>query len=634
MGRAFAFFFILLCLQTCVCDIYMHNPRGSNNRLNENSANRRNANRLFDSQNNNRGGYNVGEKCPSRICTGTALPNGQGNRADLTDEDQVGRLNYHSKSLLSVEWTAQHGCDNPKMQCEFIVQVACDGILNKKTANGVPWKMSDGSQTGNGQNDLNPPVTGRHEPDVNWQKCQKRERNKGLFTADQNMRNRNTARHTRQDNNGNRYGNECNEERDYYPYWHPTPWKDVAILTSNTSRCDYYEEEFLKSVGECECSAPPCDGNEQTCWTHNNPKDCNGEATTSCIWNTKPRGNYFDSFAPMEALWKAPLCQQTEFSRDNHLGNTPAGHAPMFNWTIPEPNIACGDPSGCQCVLRIRYNITTIDLHGMTADMVEDGLPYFGDYWNVNASLNSRNPGGGNEGHKIKMSVNPDTGSTNYFEDNPDVDIGAGAGLRLALNTDQYGRTFQDRSHLFNILPSVPGMGDRMVFNINVRGKRGNIVQCYPAVEYDFTPNMLHINQGDYLHFQWTGSNSHNNGNPAGDGQAGDDGEGTGGTDRSNVVQIETIKSNVPLPIEGVTLFPNREMIRKFASVDTENPDPLLNNAPAFFDGGALTTDHLEPGTYYYMSTRNNNFSNRSQKGTIIVHPRGAQRVGVPNARN
>ena len=31
-------------------DCYLHNPRGSNNRLNERSANRRNANRMFDSQ--------------------------------------------------------------------------------------------------------------------------------------------------------------------------------------------------------------------------------------------------------------------------------------------------------------------------------------------------------------------------------------------------------------------------------------------------------------------------------------------------------------------------------------------------------------------------------------------------------
>ena len=51
----------MACLvPVAVADVYMHNPRGSNNRLNEQSANRNNANRLFDSQNNNKGGYSVG----------------------------------------------------------------------------------------------------------------------------------------------------------------------------------------------------------------------------------------------------------------------------------------------------------------------------------------------------------------------------------------------------------------------------------------------------------------------------------------------------------------------------------------------------------------------------------------------
>ena len=41
-------------------DVYLHNPRGSNNRLQGRNRNRDNNNRMFDSQNNARGGYNVG----------------------------------------------------------------------------------------------------------------------------------------------------------------------------------------------------------------------------------------------------------------------------------------------------------------------------------------------------------------------------------------------------------------------------------------------------------------------------------------------------------------------------------------------------------------------------------------------
>ena len=43
-------FLALSSLLHCEADIYLHFPSGSNNRLNGNGANVRNANRLFDSQ--------------------------------------------------------------------------------------------------------------------------------------------------------------------------------------------------------------------------------------------------------------------------------------------------------------------------------------------------------------------------------------------------------------------------------------------------------------------------------------------------------------------------------------------------------------------------------------------------------
>ena len=62
----------------------------------------------------------------------------------------------------------------------------------------------------------------------------------GLFTADQKLKG-DLPIYTRQNPGGTRRGLEVPEERDYYPYWGPSPWKDIAIMVS-----DKKTEELMK----------------------------------------------------------------------------------------------------------------------------------------------------------------------------------------------------------------------------------------------------------------------------------------------------------------------------------------------------------------------------------------------------
>jgi hypothetical protein len=309
----------------------------------------------------------------------------------------------------------------------------------------------------------------------------------------------------------------------------------------------------------------------------------------------------------------APDCLPAPWSRDNHLGNGVNGYMSSYNWTLPKSSTeSCISKSNCNCVLRMRYNISTSDINGFGfTDFTSNG---------ANAPL-INNP----YSDDLKMTTLDVTGAP--------MDVQ----FQLAVDTTQFARTFQDRSYMFHIKSRPSGVSSiARIYNLNVRGKRGNIVQAYPATEYDFTPEDLQIKQYDYIHFQWTGCDT----NPAGNA-----GEGTAQTDRSNMVQIPSLSESVPASDDWISsnkaLFESKSLRQRMAWIDqttclsltalekknnnNENniqTDPQncfkLNNAQTpYFDGGLIKMN--TSGVFYYMSSRNNNFSNRGQKGSITV---------------
>ena len=76
------------------------------------------------------------------------------------------------------------------------------------------------------------------------------------------------------------------------------------------------------------------------------------------------------------------------------------------------------------------------------------------------------------------------------------------APCNLTISSTLRSLLFSFRSFSFSVMKRSAELKGKTIHNVNVRGKRGNIVQVYPAVEYDFVPNTLEMTSGQYVHFQ------------------------------------------------------------------------------------------------------------------------------------
>lgn len=576
-------------LSLALADVYFHFPRGANNRCDEKSNDRNNDKRLYDTENNSAGGY---AWCDSL-------------------------MTFYTTTKIDISWYSQHSC----VECQHILQLGCqetfDLFAGKETGK---YTLTDGISYGRSVTDpyntfgntctqkkpmwseCTGPVDpvcdtlviednldifnsdtckcsdrkmktyGYHEPEHWYQMCLARDRNGGLFTGSQNPGV--SAKNTRQEPNSARYGFECTEERDYWPYWHPTPWYDLAVITNNMTLCHTQVQESQNVKDKCHCVHPdetvgPDTPEQYEAYKFNQADSCKNAGYK---WDCYGRWN-----------WPVPECVLTPEQIDNRLGS-PMGN---YQWTIPE-SLLQPDQDETTCVLRIRYNISTSE------------TPIEFDFLD-----------------NLKVKQNP-------------VELYQNVPIRMAINTAQYGRTFEDRTYVFKVARKPSGIN--RVHNLNVRGKRGNIAQVRNCVEYDFIPSILHVTVGDHIHFQWCGSDYNPNGNA---------GEGRQGTDRSNVVRIEEYNRNIPY-LNGAPIFSDSDILSlawlnqedKYCYTIEEMLATQDGNDPksCHFLNGVRSTDgiptayftHLaevkSTGTFMFMSSRNNNFSNRSQKGVVVSH--------------
>lgn len=473
-------------------------------------------------------------------------------------------------------------------------------------------------------------------------------------------------------------GFECKFERENHPassYNHKTMWNDIVIY-SDASDCSFENFRVYECVEKwdngqykhksiynkrSECLENGGEWIKFYRWIDEaadieDKKSCNAlrndpeYAGMKFVWG-RPidyQAMAQDQLPPEKCLLQPPTpkCRKSSLKvRPNVFSNNDFTHDwPTFDWEIPR--FYSNTPK--KCVMRVRHFLESKKRKRQQ-------------------QVNAENQCISVDDKKLFLS-RFNNGINKLASDGPTSD------RNLQKMKKFYPKTvFQDRSHIFKLNPRPENMEEVDIQTISVRGKRCNIVQCFPAVEYDFVPEEIDIPNGRAVQFVWTGSNHHDNQNSQGnDGQAGAEGNGQANTDRNNVMQIYAAddsrnqekgqKSNFPVPFENETLFGQAEKLiwmpegfyprnQKFdGSQNLENNEAnQLKNWLGHATSGTywchdnscrtsasegelknvLQLDNMYPNfvgsvfvprsdsTFTYVSTRNSDFSNRSQKGII-----------------
>lgn len=453
--------------------------------------------------------------------------------------------------------------------------------------------------------------------------------------------------------------------------WGPTICRDVAILTDTVERCDAFTNASFNVAPRYQCVMYQEWHDMQEYWVSGyipiTAAECADPSmrlppNNMLVYNSAGLLINAGNWTMVESQGIAPpVCVQSPRMRNNALSSSEdtTGFPAVWNWTVPVLDYT--DPlAQDRCVLRIRYNVTSGELPwwGWGSDTTVDGSVD----WRNNSNHTTYN------GQTVMLptnisiwetyglsfdlvqaaftpSSNGNVGRGYVYASWPTVDIwglipeggllpqgGSGNAsavgrvyLSLGIDTAETGRVFQDRTHTFGIRPLPAGFEGYTIHNLGVEGKRGNIVQVFPGTEYDYSPFQLEVEWGDVIHIQWTGSNYNPQGNA---------GSGPAGFDRSNIIVLAPAvyweagegndtrftsighwTRNYPARIDS---WQGRFLNFSFADA-WRLAVPALNSA--YNNLGLRQITCNANTTYHYIGTRNNNFSNRGQKGILTILP-------------